>query len=221
MREEQMIIPAIIPTSSEMLRAELAEFGWVHEVHVDVVDGQFVPPVSWPYNPSGHPMDVADICTEYCVEVDLMCADPLAVAGDWVAAGAEMLVWHAETVSVQSFVEFGETHLGVSMGVSALNDTPWEVLEPFLVVADYVQLMGIAQIGAQGAGFDQRVFEQIARVRSVNPSLPICVDGSVNETTIEQLVEAGADRLIVGSALLQAEDRTAQYDYLDGLARPH
>ena len=220
MTGDQIIIPAIIPDTAEQVYRELDTMPWLYEVHIDVVDGDFVQNVSWPYEPLGTPAEISAVLEQYSVEVDLMVSRPLPAAKAWVESGAERLVFHAETISVDDFTDFTNRFPEVSVGVSILNDTPWSVIEPFISLADFVQLMGIAIIGAQGADFDERVLERIAMVQATDLAIPISVDGSVNHDSIPILRQAGADRYVVGSALLQAEDREQQYQYLDALARP-
>jgi pentose-5-phosphate-3-epimerase len=66
--------------------------------------------------------------------------------------------------------------------------------------------MGIEHVGAQRQDFDERVLQQIRSVKSTYPNLKVSVDGSVNKGTIHALVEAGADRLVIGSALFDEID---------------
>lgn len=199
------IVPAIIPTSAEHLKSVLPSLGFSPEIHVDVVDGVFVPYRSWPYSPAGIPKEVQSYTDRFTLEVDLMVAEPLAAAEAWIAAGADMLVFHTEHITPEAFTRFvSGTH--VSVGIAAINDTALADLEPYLVVADYVQLMGIAKVGAQGQPFDERVLERIAALKVRYPRLSITIDGSVNKETIKRLVEAGADRFICGSAIVGADN---------------
>lgn len=197
------IVPAIIPTTAEDLRASLPNFYFSPEIHIDVVDGKFVPFTSWPYQPSGQPLEVKGATDSFTLEVDLMVGEPLEAALDWIEAGADMLVFHVEAINLADFTTFVQ-QTDVSVSISALNDTPLETLLTYANVADAVQLMGIAKIGTQGQGFDNRVLERIKQVKEKFPHLPITVDGSVNEVTIKSLAEAGADRFICGSAIVKS-----------------
>ena len=134
-----------------------------------------------------------------------MVASPLQSAESWIEAGADMLVFHVETISLPDFKQFIKS-APASIGISALNDTPLEILLPYAELADGIQLMGIAKIGAQGQSFDQRVFERIKLIKQHFPKKPITIDGSINKTTIKQVADAGADRLIAGSAIVLAEN---------------
>lgn len=198
------IVPAVIPKSLSELEIALPQLAFSAEIHIDVVDGKFVPSTSWPYMPKGHPSDIKNQTDRFTLEVDLMVNEPLLSAEDWIEAGADMLVFHAESISLSDFSHFVES-APASIGISALNDTPLDIFLPYLEVADYVQLMGIAKIGAQGQSFDQRVFDRIRIIKQKFPQKPITIDGSVNKDTIKDLSIAGANRFIVGSAIVLAE----------------
>lgn len=210
------VVPAIIPDTALAVRTHGAALGFSLELHLDVVDGIFVPFSSWPYNPAGDPAEVRTTTDRFTLEVDLMVEKPLLAAERWVAAGADMLVFHVETTPLPAFIAFAE-QAKVSVGVSALSDTPDATLWPYLAHADYVQVMGIAQIGSQGQPFDPRALTRIAAVKRDFPNLTISVDGSVNRETIPLLREAGVDRLIVGSAIVKAPDPAVAHFELSAL----
>jgi len=210
------IVPAIIPASEADLKQALQKIAWSPEVQIDVVDGKAVPFVSWPFEPKGDPSAVKKEITEFTVEVDLMTEKPLLEAEKWLKAGADMLVFHLENISLADF-SFFTKETKISVGISALNDTPFLDLVEYVKEADYVQLMGIAEIGTQGQPFDERVLERIKKIKELFPQKPISIDGSVNEETIERLVGAGADRLIVGSAITKKADTYGAYESLCAL----
>ena len=210
----QRIIPACIPKDLSSMESCAKNFSWLHEIHIDMVDGRFVENKSWPYTSKDNPMEVADMLRPFTVEVDLMVETPNKIAEKWIEAGAQMLVFHIETLTSQSFALFSAAYEEVSIGVSAYNDTPWETLVPYLKKTDYVQVMGIAEIGAQGASFDERCLSRIAQIRKEFPELPISVDGSMNLKTIPKVASSGVDRFVVGSALVQALDKKQQYEKL-------
>ena len=212
------IVPAVIPASEAVLIKQLERLSFSPEVHVDVVDGKFTPSVSWPCSPSGDPMQVKDAADRFTLEVDLMVEDPLVPAADWITAGADMLVFHVETLSLDNFKSIAEyTH--VTIGVTCHGDTPIATLLEYAAFADYIQLMGIKQIGAQGQPFDESVLETIATVKASYPSKPLTVDGSVNLNTIERIVAAGANRVIVGSAVTLQDDPQAAHQALQAVIK--
>lgn len=211
------IVPAVIPPSLADLTTAFSAYDFAPELSIDVVDGQFVPFTSWPYDPAGAPEEVAYLLRSRTVEIDLMVTDQVAAARAWRAAGADMLAFHAPGITPDAFCSLAADG-GASFGISIPNDAPLTDLEPFLPGADYLQFMGIAHIGSQGQPFDTRVLDRIRSAKAAYPELPITVDGSVNADTIGALVAAGADRLIVGSAIVRAEDPAAAYAALTAAA---
>ncbi len=210
------IVPAVIPKSQADLESTLQNLAFSSEIHVDVVDGKFVPFLSWPYEPKGFPVEVKNTTDKFTLEVDLMIDSPLSSAEHWIEAGADMLVFHVESISLEDFKKFVQG-APVSVGVSALNDTPLDVFLPYIEIADYVQVMGIAKIGAQGQSFDTRVLDRIDTIKKRFPKHSITVDGSVNKDTIKDLKQAGANRLIVGSAIVRADKPYEAYLELSNL----
>ena len=214
----QKIIPALLPSSLSELRRDLASLVAVHELQIDLVDGDFVPFTSWPYEPLGDIAEITDDISTHTVEVDLMVYEQLAMANACASIGVQTLIFHIAGVTLQEVAGFADAHPDVSVAVALIGDTPLEHFEPYAEFVDMVQLMGIAKIGAQGMPFDDRVLDRIRSLRSNYPQLTISIDGSMNERTIPLAREAGADRFVVGSALLQASDRIAQFNALNELA---
>ncbi len=204
------IVPAFIPTSVADLAASIYAVGHVPEVHVDVTDGQFVPYRSWPYITPDSPLSALSILEPFALEVDLMVSEPLPAAADWIRVGADRLVFHVETISLEAFTRFVDT-TPVTVGIAANNDTDYDVLASYLAVADFVQVMGIAAIGVQGQPFDERAFSRIAAIQSDFPALPISIDGSVNSRTLPQLLACKLERYIVGSAIVGSDNPAEAY----------
>lgn len=211
------IVPALIPKDVADVMQFTKTVSFASEIQLDVVDGVFVPNVSWPYQPSGLPKEVKRATDTFTLEVDLMVANPLEAATEWEAAGADMLVFHIETISLDVFKVFA-SKTTVSVGVSCTNDTPLETFWPYVEIADYVQLMGIRTIGSQAQSFDAAVLERIAAVKEKYPRKMISIDGSVNTETIGRLLQAGAHRFVSGSAILHSANPMATYQTLCELA---
>ncbi len=207
------IVPAIIPNSLQAVVEATKLFRFSHEIHVDVVDGKFTSSVSWPYEPIGEVIALKPHTDAYTLEVDLMVENPFKAARAWEVGGADMLVFHAETIDLASFKDFIE-HTGITVGISFHGDTTIESVLPYIEIADYVQVMGIHTIGTQGQPFSEETFSKIERIKHEFPAKMISVDGSVNEHTIKRLVKAGADRLIVGSAIIGQPNPQEAYEAL-------
>ncbi len=206
------IIPAIIPQSFDHLRDAFHVLqGNVEEIQIDIVDGSFVPFTSWPYRGSGSVMLIREYTDRYQIEVDLMVENPEQALPLYVDAGARKIVVHIESVTdletIYAHHRAHEYQLGLSIG----NDTPLEVLKKELSHADYVQLMGIRNIGTQGQPFDTAVLDRIAELRTSYPDLIISIDGSVNAESLPLLRAAGANRFVAGSAIFSATDPVEAY----------
>jgi ribulose-phosphate 3-epimerase len=142
--------------------------------------------------------------------------EPKEAIGAFLHAGAGKLVIHLESTSdVTGVIDELEERYGrdkefspelLSVALSINIDTDLALLEPHLPRIDYVQFMGIARIGQQGIPFDERVLEKIATFKKAHPDIPVQVDGGVSLETAPKLLAAGAERLVVGSALWKSDD---------------
>src|SRR3989338_519169 len=207
------IIPAIMPkTIGDISEKVSLVNGLVRFVQIDVMDGIFVPNISWPYSDivefeelvkedSGLPywQDV-----EY--EFDLMIENPLKILDVLINLDAGRIIFHIEGTSENEIIEAIEKakEVSIEVGVSLGNDTSLEALSPFMDKIDFVQLMGISRIGFQGQPFDKRVIPRIRQLKKNYPNLIISIDGGVNFETAPLLVEMGADRLVSGSAIFES-----------------
>lgn len=207
------IIPAPMPKSYEDLVHIIEKLAGVPEVHVDVMDGKFVQATSWPYL-HGDDVGVAyELLRPFSLEVDLMVEKPLIAAEAWLLAGADQLVFHIETIEATVLQNFTHAHT-VTVGVAISSATALPKLYPYLEFAEYVQVMGIATIGAQGQPFDASVIDRIKSLRAAYPTMPISIDGSVNKETLPHLKNLGLHRFIVGSAIVSTPNPKEAYQDL-------
>lgn len=209
-----MIIPAIIPSTLNDLRDQLELLSFADTIQIDLVDGNFVSNISWPYELGSDISEAADMLAGRQFEVDLMVREPLVAANQWLSIGASSIVFHLESFDDPEDILNLKNDFDFSLGVAVNNDTELEKLFSLVDNIDFVQLMGIAEIGSQGQPFDSRVIQHIVTLRSLYPDLVISIDGGVNEETITALKEAGANRFVVGSTILNAEDPQKKYEEL-------
>ena len=208
--------------------------GFVPLVQIDVMDGVFVPNKSWPYIKKPDP-DFLKILNEensfpyweeLFFEVDLMVSNPAVLVPEWITAGTKRLIVHIESVSdprpvfekIKNLLPVRNSFLYTEIGVAINPDTPNEKLEPVMEYVDFVQFMGIAKIGFQGQVFDERVFGKISGLRVNRPNVIISVDGGVNLDTVPELIKAGANRLVAGSAIFERDDVAVTIEKFFGLA---
>lgn len=233
-----IVVPTILTASREDLEAKLVRLtGLVSLVQIDVVDGRFAGPATWPYaqkesdeyfrREAGWLHDFGD----FQYEIDLMVEHPEETAGLWIAAGASRLVIHIE--SVQDFphlIESLKRKFGyekgfmpdlLSFGLAINIDTHTDTIEPHLDLIDYVQFMGIKTIGKQGQPFDTRVLTKIEAFHKAHPNTPTQIDGGASLKTAPALLDAGVDRLVVGSDLWEESDLAAELDRFAVIAEEH
>lgn len=94
------------------------------------------------------------------------------------------------------------TQIGLAINIA----TPNEVLYPLMEQIDFVQFMGISEIGVQGNPFNEEVFAKIEDLRNRYPEHIISIDGGVSLSVAPKLAEAGVNRLVVGSAIFGQEN---------------
>jgi len=225
------IIPAVLVESFNELNEKLAKFVNIADiVQIDICDGNFVPSLSWPMNPRDRDSIDAILNEENGLpfweqldfEFDLMVLNAHKQFDFFARLGAKRIVFHLEAEEEKSFKEFLESmdpyfKDNISIGIALNTTTDIKKLEPFINYIDFVQCMGIENIGFQGEPFDEKVLTQIKDLHAKYLELKISVDGSVNEETAPALVKAGATRLVVGSALLNSYDIRETFKEFEGL----
>ncbi len=214
------VIPAILAkTFDELTNTVGSIVGIARMVQVDICDGKFVSNKSWPmYEKDQYSVEAIlseDEGMPYWekinFEFDLMVENAHKKFDLFIGLGAQRVVFHIEAEEPAEFKDFLEgldmyTRENTQIGVAINTTTPISALAPIISGVDFVQCMGIEHIGHQGEPFDPRVLDQIKSLRMMYPELIISVDGSVNEQTAPLLVSAGANRLVIGSALLRSFD---------------
>ncbi|MBR0031149.1 MAG: ribulose-phosphate 3-epimerase [Treponema sp.] len=173
-------------------------------VHIDVMDGQFVPQISY-----GQPV-VKSLRkrTSLAFDVHLMVEKPETMVDSFASAGADMITFHVEsTVHVHRLIQHIKS-LGVKAGVSLVPSTPVSQLSEILGDVDLVLVMTVNPgFGGQklipGCVEKIRLLDSIRREKGL--SFLISVDGGVNNETVASVVNAGADIVVSGSAFFNGD----------------
>lgn len=204
------IAPSILSADFAKLGEEIrdVERGGADYIHVDVMDGHFVP------NITIGPLIVEAIrpVTELPLDVHLMIENPDQYIEAFAKAGADYITVHVEASRhLHRTIQLIKS-TGVKAGVVINPATPVESLKHIIEDIDMVLLMSVNP-GFGGQKFISSVLPKIRQVKELadelNPNLEIEVDGGVNEETAKLCVEAGATVLVAGSAVFNKEDRAA------------
>ena len=211
------ISPSILAADFANLERDIHRISTADYVHVDVMDGMFVPNIS-----IGIPV-VQSIrkVTEMFLDVHLMIVEPVRYVEQFCDAGADLVTVHVEAdTEEQIHSAIARIHAkGKKAGVVVKPRTPAEAVLPFLKEVELVLVMTV-EPGFGGQKFMADMMPKVSAIRSYihqqNPSCELEVDGGVDTTTCRACIEAGANVLVAGSAVYKADDIPARIAELRG-----
>jgi ribulose-phosphate 3-epimerase len=182
----------------------------VDYIHVDVMDGRFVPPITF-----GAQMvaTVKQYSQGVPLDVHLMIDEPIRMVQDFASAGAGIIIVHAEACSDLAATVAAIRERGVRAGVALKPDSPIDLLEGVLADLDLVLAMTVNP-GYSGQSYIASVEPKIARLRALIDErglrAELEVDGGISEATASRAVQAGARVLVAGSAIYGRDESVAE-----------
>ena len=201
------IAPSILSADFTRLAEaiELAKSGGATMLHVDVMDGHFVPNIT-----IGLPV-VRSIrkATDLTIDTHLMIAEPGRYAAEFVKAGADMVSVHVEADPHLQRTLTAIREAGAKAGVAINPGTPIETLTEVLPYSDFILLMSVNP-GFGGQSFIPTMTDKLRRLKQMIVSsgfdVRIEIDGGIDERNIGSIVAAGAEMIVAGSAVFGKDD---------------
>ena len=201
MNNKVKISPSILASDYANLQSELERISTSDLIHVDVMDGHFVPNIS-----IGAPVTAA--CKKVCdvpFDVHLMISNPLDYAEDFAKAGADIICFHPECDSDTEETINKILSLGKKAGLAIKPATPIDEVVKYLDKLSMVLVMTV-EPGFGGQSFMESTMPKVEAIRKINPDIDIEVDGGINAETIKIAAKAGANVFVAGSAVFKSEN---------------
>ena len=204
---EILVSPSILASDFANLESQIkaVEAAGADLIHVDVMDGHFVPNISIgvPVVQSLRPV------TDLPLDVHIMISDPLFYAESFAKAGADTIVFHIECDSdIQETINKIKS-FDVSVGIALKPATPASTLIPFIDQLDMVLLMTV-EPGFGGQSFMEDLMPKVSEVRSMieatGKNIHLEVDGGIAPKTAKTVIAAGANMLVAGTAIFKAPE---------------
>ncbi len=198
------IAPSLLSADFSDLRNELNTIKTADFIHLDVMDGQFVPNISF-----GAPViKKLRAYSGLVFDVHLMIKNPLKYIEDFAKAGADIITFHVECDDDISETIEKIRSFGVKCGIVLSPDTEAEAVLPYLEKVDMILLMSVYP-GFGGQKYIERITDKIKKVREYigERNIDLEIDGGITKDNVKTAVDAGANVVVAGTSVFGYENR--------------
>ncbi len=203
-----IIAPSLLAANFQSLEQALKQIEDARWLHLDVMDGHFVPNLSF------GPMVIEAIrpLSEHVFDTHLMVANPGQLIDAYIEAGSDRITFHVEVdEDKHALIDYLKTR-NTPVGLSIKPHTSVEQLLPYVDRLDHVLVMSV-EPGFGGQSFIDHSLEKIRQLKTLrtthDANFLISVDGGINASNVDAVVDAGADVCVVGSSIFKAADPAA------------
>lgn len=192
-----------MPKSIEDLKQRAEKVSsFVSIIQLDLMDGNYVEEKTWPFIDQ----QKENLPEGLSFELDLMVLNAENDFEKYLALNPKRIIFHARSIENKELLLEKIKKTDIEIGIALLPNENEEQYKDLIENVDFIQVMGIENIGYQGEAFSEKTFSLIKTLKEKYPNVIISVDGGVNLNNAKELKALGVDRLVSGSTIFKSDN---------------